>query len=273
MTARLATVAVVSVLGSAAACGRPVPRELPVFLWEGEPEVGAMSMDHLDTTMDFPLLRALDRARDDEGVVMLYGHVPGKSVRLDVIEDVLAAARDRGLPFLTFADLAAGGPARPGINLSFDDDAIDAWWTLRDLFARYGARATFFVTRFDRLDARQRGLLHQLVAEGNDVQAHGVHHVNGNDYVAAHGIESYAADEVAPSLEVLRLDGFPPPVAFAHPYGAHTAALNAELLERVTGLRLIRSISRTPLPAHLAVLADGTIVAHPQDDDGDDDDN
>jgi hypothetical protein len=256
---RLVLLAALTALGG---CGdNEPPRELPYFTWGGETTVGAMSMDHLDTTMDFPLLSRLDRAVADDAVVMIYGHIPGRGLRLDVVEDVLAAARDRHLPFLTFADLAAGGPRRAGICLSFDDDAVDEWMQLRDLFARYDARATFFVTRYREFGPRRRQLLHQLADDGNDIEAHGVNHLNARDFVDAYGIDQFINDEVQPSLDVLRADGFAP-VAYAHPFGAHTPEINAELLTRVDGLQLIRSISVTPLPPGLTTLADGT-PAHP----------
>ena len=73
-----------------------------------------------------------------------------------------------------------------------------------------------------------------------------VHHVNGPTYVEHHGLAAYVADEVQPSIDILTADGFEP-VAFAHPYGAHTADIDAAVLERI---QLVRSIAEVPLPHH-----------------------
>jgi hypothetical protein len=231
-----------------AACGDNTwPREEPYFKWDGKPTVGAMDITDLDASNDGPLLSKLAHGHDDNWIVMIYGHRPGELVSLDTIQALLQQAQDEQLPFYTFAQLALDdGIARHGINLSFDDTEIDDWYSLRPLLQQYGAHVTLFVTRYAQFTDDGRQKLHQLYDEGNDVEAHGVNHVNGPDYVAQYGLDAYLADEVQPSIDILREDGFDP-VAFAHPFGAHTPEIDEAITAR---LALVRSISQTPLPGH-----------------------
>jgi peptidoglycan/xylan/chitin deacetylase (PgdA/CDA1 family) len=235
-------------VGALAACGdNKAPEDVPYFEWDAQHTLGAMSLDTLDASNDAPLLSKLDKAKRENWVVMVYGHRPSELASLVTIEAFMKHAQELDLPFYTFADLALDdGVAKPGICLSFDDTEVDDWMTLRPLFATYDARATFFVTRYDEFTDDNRQKLHVLYDEGNSIEAHGVHHVNANDYVAANGLDAYIADEVQPSIDILREDGFSP-VAFAHPYGQHSPEIDAAISERVA---LVRSISQTPLPGH-----------------------
>jgi hypothetical protein len=238
--------AAVACLTFAIGCGDNHPeRDLPYFKFDGRQTVGAMSLDSLDEHDDEPLLSKLQKAKDMNWVVMVYGHRPSELSSLQTIEEFMIRAEEDGLPFYTFADLAKDGDTeRPGICLSFDDTEVDDWMTLRPLFEEYHARATFFVTRYYEFTEDQRAELHTLYDEGNSIEAHGINHVDAVDYVEQHGIEAYMADEVQPSIDVLKQDGFSP-VAFAHPYGRHSEMIDDAISERV---QLVRSISQTPLP-------------------------
>jgi peptidoglycan/xylan/chitin deacetylase (PgdA/CDA1 family) len=128
--------------------------------------------------------------------------------------------------------------------MSFDDTEVDAWYGFRDVFARYDARATFFVTEYAQFTDDGRQKLHALYDEGNDIEAHGVHHVNVCDYTATtgNGIEGYITDEVMPSIQVLKDDGFAP-VAFAFPGGTMGNAIVDALAPLVP---LTRGITQLP---------------------------
>jgi hypothetical protein len=232
-------------VGAAAGCGdnsAPSPNQ-PYFNWTGQRQVGSMSLDHLTAAGAGPLLDAFAPAADDASVVMVYAHAPGVTVEGATIEAALQRAQRDGLTFYTYADLAAGVSRGPGICLSFDDMAVDQWYTLRDLFAQYGAHASFFVTRYALFTDEGRAKLHQLYADGNSIEAHGIDHVDGKTYVAANGMAAYLADQVQPSFDILRADGFTP-VAFAHPFGQHDAEIDAAL-EPIAAIT--RGISETPL--------------------------
>jgi hypothetical protein len=189
------------------------------------------SLDSVDT--------ALDRAVDRGEVVELYAHNPGKTVPVSTIEHVLAGARDRGLPFVTYADFAAGGGTGPGIALSFDDTFIAAWSELRPMFTAYHARVTFFVSRYGALAPELHDQLHQLAADGHEIAAHTVLHLRGPDYVEQHGVAAYLRDEVLPSIQILRDEGFEV-TSFAYPFGARTDETDDAILAHVP---IIRSVA------------------------------
>ncbi len=181
----------------------------------------------------------LDRAVARREVIELYAHDPGRTVPVDVVEHVLAGALDRGLTFVTYADFAASGGTGPGLALSFDDTSVASWTSLRPLFQRYGARVTFFVSRYAHLTELDHAQLHQLADDGHDLAAHTVGHFRAPEYVEDHGLAAYLADEVIPSIEVMRADGFAI-TSFAYPFGARTDELDDAIAAE---LPILRSVS------------------------------
>lgn len=181
---------------------------------------------------------ALDRARNRSEIVELYAHNPGNTVPVDKLEYVLAGARERGLSYVTYADFAHGTETMPGLALSFDDTAIDAWFSLRPLFHKYNARVTFFVSRYRFVGSEQRDELAQLGADGHAIEAHSVQHLRAPEYVEEHGLNTYVREEVDPSIQILRDQGFPVE-AFAYPFGARTDELDHAIAKRVPVLRSV----------------------------------
>jgi peptidoglycan/xylan/chitin deacetylase (PgdA/CDA1 family) len=155
------------------------------------------------------------------------------------IEALLAAADERGLPFYTYKDIAAGDVDGPGLAYSFDDAHVDEWYALRPLFDRYDVRATFFVTRFPTMNEDRRAKLHQLEDEGHDIEFHGANHQNSQLYVEEHGLEDYLINEIDAGVQAMRDDGFDPTV-FAYPFGVRTKETDEALLERFELVRAIR---------------------------------
>ncbi|MEP6865968.1 MAG: polysaccharide deacetylase family protein [Deltaproteobacteria bacterium] len=196
----------------------------PYFHWDGQPMVGAYGLNELSPKALGLILDRIDHL--DGRALVLYGHATAQGVSRETLDAVFARAREAGVDTVTFADLARGGKPRPGIAVTFDDTEIDAWFGFRDILASYDARATFFVTRYAEWTDDGRQELHTLYDEGNDVEAHGVNHVNICAYTAAtgKGVDGYVADEVLPSLEILKADGFAP-VAFAFPGGSEGNAI------------------------------------------------
>jgi hypothetical protein len=181
---------------------------------------------------------ALDRAHDRGEVTELYAHHPGGTVSFSKLEHVLAGARDRGLAFFTYSDFVRDRPMVPGLALSFDDTSVDAWFALRPLLDQYGAKVTFFVSRYQGIGPAQRAELKQLAAEGHAVEAHTVNHLRAPDYVEEHGLNAYLRDEVDPSFAMLRADGFAAD-AFAYPFGARTEQIDHAIGKRVSVLRSV----------------------------------
>lgn len=184
----------------------------------------------------------LDRARDRGQVLELYAHDPGRTVPWDTLENVLAAAHDRGLAFYTYADIARGtATPGPGVVLSMDDASVDDWFAGLDLFARYDAHLTFFVAYFPQLSDRERSELHTIAAAGHAIEPHSIKHMRAPLYVEQKGVEAYLADEALPSIVALEREGFDV-TTYAYPYGSRTGELDRALLGHVD---LLRSVTFT----------------------------
>ncbi|HEU5059735.1 MAG TPA: hypothetical protein VFU21_24555, partial [Kofleriaceae bacterium] len=124
-----------------ACAAQPIAETDEVFFdWDGRDVLCAIGLDPASGNDLDSVLGGLDRAAERGEVLMLFAHAPGSHVPFDRLEAVLAHAADLGLDFVTARDLAAAGPPRAGLALSFDDSDVDAWMSARDLLRRYGAR-------------------------------------------------------------------------------------------------------------------------------------
>lgn len=232
-----------------ASCG---PAELDTideiyFRWDGRRVVCAAGIDTVSGNSLASVRAGLDRALAEDEVLLLFTHRPGETIPLDELEAVVSYAAELGVPPVTFTELAAGGPPRPGYAISLDDNDVDAWWDSRELLARHGARVTFFVSRYDRITEARKEKLRILVEEdGHDIQAHSVDHLRAPVYVEEHGLAAYLADEALPSLDALRADGYDP-VAYAYPFGSRTGELDEALLDHVAIVRSVTFTSGAPL--------------------------
>lgn len=101
---------------------------------------------------------------------------------------------------------------------------------------------SFFVTRYSLFTDEQRAKLHELYANHHSIEAHGVNHAYANEYIPQYGMQANIDNEVLPSIQILRDDGFAP-VAYAHPGGAYTRELDDALLEHIA---FVRGISGRP---------------------------
>jgi peptidoglycan/xylan/chitin deacetylase (PgdA/CDA1 family) len=237
------TIAVIGCLGGLAGCDRERGDEAAFFTWTtNQTYVGSFDIDNLDAATLQPVLDEFSIAVAESSVVMVYGHNPGGETSWDTIHTVLQTAQELGLDSFTYADLAAGGPPRSGICLSFDDTEVDDWYAMRPLLAAYDARASFFVTRYYEFTDAQKAELQQLYADGDGIEAHTVHHLDGPAFIEQNGMDAWLTEEVQPSIDALRADGYTP-VALAYPGGAHTAAMNAAL---VPVIPISRGISEQP---------------------------
>lgn len=206
---------------------------------DGTPQVHcAANLDRTALGSEASIDTALDRAAARAEIVHLYAHHPGETVSLATIEYVLAGAQSRGLAFVQYRDLAAGRGAGPALALSFDDTSIAAWVGILPLLARYGAKVTFFISRYEFLDAVDRAGLHALADAGHDIEAHSVRHLRAPQYVEERGLEAYLDDEAQPSIDGLSGEGFDI-VAYAYPFGARSDELDRALLGRVKTVRSV----------------------------------
>lgn len=240
--------ALASILVAAACAPEPIAEIDEVFLdWDGRDVLCAVGLDPASGSDLESVLGGLDRAAERGEALMLFAHAPGSHLPFDRLEAVLSHAADLGLDFVTARDLAAAGPPRAALALSIDDSDVDAWLSARELLRQYGAKVSFYVTRFDRLTPARREALHLLAGDGHTIEAHGLRHLVAPDYVEEHGLAAYLRDEALPSIELLRADGFDP-ISFAYPYGSRTSELDRALLEHVQTVRSVTFPDRGLLP-------------------------
>jgi len=173
------------------------------------------------------LVASLEHAHDHGVVLQTFGHAP--TIDLAEYADDFDWAYAHGVPMVTFHQLAQGEPGA-GWAFTVDDDEVDTWFSWRDFLAAHHVKVTFFVTKLDLMTPDQLQKLHQLAADGHDIEAHGRRHENASAYVAAHGLPAYLHDEVLVERDAFEPAGFLTPLAFAYPYGAHDAAIDAAML-------------------------------------------
>lgn len=219
-----------------AGCGDNISDDLYFTFDDRQLLCGAPLDDYINPVDWDRLQERIDTAVDQRWVLNIYAHTPGVSIRMDTLERAFAMFDAAGLRFTTYRDLDPNDAPYAGVVFAFDDDAVDAWFDTRALLARYQARVTLFVTYYHSFTAEQRAKLHQLADEGNDVEAHSVNHLSAVDYTAEHGAEAYVTDEVLPSFQILRDDGFAPE-SFAYPGGARSAETDRALEPYVRWLR------------------------------------
>jgi peptidoglycan/xylan/chitin deacetylase (PgdA/CDA1 family) len=231
------------VLAAVVACHYDVDQADNAFYGGGDRRVHCAIDIDTYTRVDLPSIETgLDRARDRGEVLELYAHRPGDTIGWDKVESVLAGAQSRGLAFVTYGDFASGTVpgvgTTGGLALSFDDAYVADWFSGRALFQQYGARLTFFIAFYDQFSATYKDELHQLASDGHDIEAHSVKHLRGPVYVEALGLGTYMSDEVVPSIDHLRDDGYDV-TTFAYPYGARTSETDRAILSHVTTLRSV----------------------------------
>jgi hypothetical protein len=223
-------IAVVALVGAGAGCGAPTLDEMDNVYSHGaeRPVVCAMNIDDKNQIGEAELGQALDRARGDGTILHVYAHRPGDTLDVRSLEELLAGAVSRGLPFVTYRELLVGVTGG-GLALSFDDHNLEAWTATEPLFARYDARVTLFISSYHVFLDSERTMLRALEAEGHDIEYHSTHHDDARSYTADHGIQAYLDEDIAPDLEAMRADGYDPKV-FAYPFGDRTDATDAALL-------------------------------------------
>lgn len=119
---------------------------------------------------------------------------------------------------------------KAGIVLTFDDDYIDDWYDAEKVLRPYNWKATFFICRYSTFTPGQKQKLRHLKAAGHDIAGHGFNHLNAIKYAAEFGLDKYINDEILPLKAAMAKDGFDIR-SFAYPDGAHSVALDKELLK------------------------------------------
>ena len=215
------------------------------YTWDDRRVLCSESVDDMTQTLNWDRIESqIAQAERERWVTMMHAHQPGITISIDAIDKLLTMADDHHLDYVTFSELTPDGMPRGGLALAFDDDDVEGWFLLRDTFKAHGVRLTFFVTRWHELTTipgadgvpSELDMLAILATDGHDLQPHSVNHLNAPNYVQAHGLAAYLADEVLPSIQVMADAGFHP-TTFAFPFGATTEEINAAVLQQIDKVR------------------------------------
>jgi hypothetical protein len=116
-----------------------------------------LGVDSESITLD-DIGAAMERARDEQQVLILFAHEPGKTIGYERVDDILTLADRASLSHVTFPELVDARD-RAGLSIGFDDFSIDAWFGLLDILRVHDARVTFFVSNFGELTSEERLML------------------------------------------------------------------------------------------------------------------
>ena len=226
--------AIVAMVASVTACS---PDDRFLYQWDERRVVCSRPVDDLGRELDWYDLEAdFASARDTQAAFLVHAHQPGTTISRAHLERIFDRAESLGLAYVTFSELQPSEP-RGALAFALDDSAVEDWFSIRELLQRRAARITFFVTRFPTIPEAQREQLAALVADGHEVAAHGIDHLNAPAAIAMHGLDSYLADEVYPSFDVLEAAGYAP-TSFAFPFGLGDDAATTMLLEKAQLVRV-----------------------------------
>ena len=208
------------------------------YSWDDRRVLCSDDIDNLGRTIKPEFFHTQIEAAGRGGwALVLHNHIPTVTESLDWLDQVLTWADESGLQYYTFRELTPATPPHAGLALAYDDNTPDQWMLARDILHEHGAHVTFFVSNWDQISDAGRQEIATLYADGDDIEPHSVHHVNATQYVQQNGIEAYMTQEVLPSFQVLIDAGYPPPAAYAYPFGAHTPEIDDAVLQFVDLVR------------------------------------
>jgi hypothetical protein len=93
-------------------------------------------------------------------------------------------------------------------------------------------------------------MLRTLHDDGHDLEPHAVNHLRGPVVVEERGLQYYLDEEMQPSIDVMRDDGYEI-VSFAYPFGDRTDEIDEAVTTRVPLVRSLvisRSFVTSPCP-------------------------
>lgn len=125
---------------------------------------------------------------------------------------------------------------RAGFCLTFDDDYIEDWYSISNLFLTNNVTATFFISYLDSLSQYEINLLKELKAFGHEIGSHGMHHTNAVEYLKGHSLSEYYKYEIQPAINFMDSIGMKPKT-FAYPFGRSNDSLDFYLLNYFNILR------------------------------------
>ena len=128
----------------------------------------------------------------------------------------------------------------PGVVITFDDNYVDNWAEYLPLLDSAGVKATFYICRYNRLNAEQKKKLKEIQNHGHEIAFHTTNHYNMMDYVYKHKHtpEELMKYEVEDGLKLMNCDGFYP-TTFAYPAGAHNGLFDKMLMRYFKSVRAL----------------------------------
>ena len=127
---------------------------------------------------------------------------------------------------------------RPGIALTFDDHCVEEWYNCMPLFDSFGVKATFYVSNYLKLTAKDKWMLRQLQDHGHEIAYHSLTHPDFVKYLKKHSAAQLLSEEIDKGMALMNADGFYP-TTFAYPYGSHNNQTDQLLLKKFKSLRAL----------------------------------
>ncbi len=91
------------------------------------------------------------------------------------------------------------------VCFTFDDSQFPGWLDAMELFEKYNAHATFFVS--GEVDGSALAAMRALKAAGHSVGLHSLHHADAPEYFENFGSQAYFENEVLPQLAACKEGG------------------------------------------------------------------
>ncbi|HSN29423.1 MAG TPA: polysaccharide deacetylase family protein [Kofleriaceae bacterium] len=228
-----------------AACGTDTVNDAPAppapadvyYRWDGRRVLCSVPIDDLTgVTRNWTAEESRIREAETKGwVTFAHAHIPGTTVSRDAIDQILTLADQNHLDYVRFSDMDTDHP-QGALALSFDDNSVPEWLSIRDLLNAHHAKVTFFISKWQDLTPEDLQGIATLAADGHDIEPHSVNHVHALDYVSQHGVADYVQQEVVPSIEAVRDAGYQP-TSYAYPFGEHDDAIDGLVLEYIDRVR------------------------------------
>jgi len=126
--------------------------------------------------------------------------------------------------------------SKAGYCLTFDDDYIEDWYSIKSMLSTYNVNATFFVSEINLLSDNEINLLKELNASGHEISSHGWRHTNAVEFLINHSLQEYYEFEIQPAINFMDSIGMKPR-SFAYPFGRSSDSLDFFLLNYFNILR------------------------------------
>jgi len=134
---------------------------------------------------------------------------------------------------------------KAGIVLTFDDNAVSAWLMADSILKKHRWKATFCITKINRLTVNEMRKLHALQDAGHEIAGHGLNHADAVKHIKNYNITSYLQKEIIPMNEILQKESFVVN-SFAYPNGNGSKKCDRILLKYFKILRGTTYGEKTP---------------------------